>query len=320
MELKIFKGFERCEGTYPVEAVQYALAHKEEAIPELLEILEYTLQNAETLVKDDQYIVHFPAIYLLAFFRERSAYGNMIRLGRLPDSLIYTLMGDSITDDYGRILGSVCDGNLEPIKDMIEDPSQDQYIRTEGLQALLVLLNTGMLSREQLVAYFKELFNGKLEADDSYVWEYLPYCCALIQPEDFMDEVLQAVTDGRVTSLLFDKDHFESHLAMTVDEALEELGEDDSLQMISEQDVLMLEEWVATPASNEYGDSETDLDDEDENDDDGYSDDEYSEDEHDEDEDELKQAVPMIRLDFTGRNQPCPCGSGKKYKKCCLGK
>jgi len=22
----------------------------------------------------------------------------------------------------------------------------------------------------------------------------------------------------------------------------------------------------------------------------------------------------------TGRNDPCPCGSGKKYKKCCLGK
>ena len=21
-----------------------------------------------------------------------------------------------------------------------------------------------------------------------------------------------------------------------------------------------------------------------------------------------------------GRNTPCPCGSGKKYKKCCLGK
>jgi len=20
----------------------------------------------------------------------------------------------------------------------------------------------------------------------------------------------------------------------------------------------------------------------------------------------------------TGRNEPCPCGSGKKYKKCCL--
>jgi len=27
------------------------------------------------------------------------------------------------------------------------------------------------------------------------------------------------------------------------------------------------------------------------------------------------QETPKI-----GRNSPCPCGSGKKYKKCCMGK
>ncbi|MCJ7832897.1 MAG: SEC-C domain-containing protein, partial [Deltaproteobacteria bacterium] len=27
------------------------------------------------------------------------------------------------------------------------------------------------------------------------------------------------------------------------------------------------------------------------------------------------QAIPRV-----GRNDPCPCGSGRKYKKCCLGK
>lgn len=57
MEFKVFKGFKGCEcckGTYPVKAVQYALAHKEEVIPELLEILEYTLQNAETLAEDNK--------------------------------------------------------------------------------------------------------------------------------------------------------------------------------------------------------------------------------------------------------------------------
>ncbi len=27
---------------------------------------------------------------------------------------------------------------------------------------------------------------------------------------------------------------------------------------------------------------------------------------------------PVIRKAKTGRNEPCPCGSGKKYKKCCL--
>jgi uncharacterized protein len=32
----------------------------------------------------------------------------------------------------------------------------------------------------------------------------------------------------------------------------------------------------------------------------------------------LEQQRPMVRIDKVGRNDPCPCGSGKKYKKCCL--
>ncbi|WP_204661666.1 SEC-C metal-binding domain-containing protein [Fusibacter tunisiensis] len=27
-----------------------------------------------------------------------------------------------------------------------------------------------------------------------------------------------------------------------------------------------------------------------------------------------------VKKEKVGRNDPCPCGSGKKYKKCCLGK
>lgn len=30
--------------------------------------------------------------------------------------------------------------------------------------------------------------------------------------------------------------------------------------------------------------------------------------------------VPYVNENQTGRNDPCPCGSGKKYKKCCLDK
>ena len=26
---------------------------------------------------------------------------------------------------------------------------------------------------------------------------------------------------------------------------------------------------------------------------------------------------PVVKGDKVGRNDPCPCGSGKKYKKCC---
>ena len=28
--------------------------------------------------------------------------------------------------------------------------------------------------------------------------------------------------------------------------------------------------------------------------------------------------VPSVRSNKVGRNEPCACGSGKKYKKCCL--
>jgi hypothetical protein len=34
----------------------------------------------------------------------------------------------------------------------------------------------------------------------------------------------------------------------------------------------------------------------------------------------LTYQQPVIKANNTGRNDPCPCGSGKKYKKCCLDK
>ena len=37
----------------------------------------------------------------------------------------------------------------------------------------------------------------------------------------------------------------------------------------------------------------------------------------DEDEVEEDPKKPYVNHDTTGRNDLCPCGSGKKYKKCC---
>jgi preprotein translocase subunit SecA len=61
---------------------------------------------------------------------------------------------------------------------------------------------------------------------------------------------------------------------------------------------------------------------EDDEDDEEYED---QEDEFDDNEDE--EAYPPLRLAPersagrpVSRNAPCPCGSGKKYKRCCLGR
>lgn len=44
---------------------------------------------------------------------------------------------------------------------------------------------------------------------------------------------------------------------------------------------------------------------------------EWDEDKNDLDEmDEME--IDEVKIPIVGRNQPCPCGSGKKYKRCCL--
>jgi hypothetical protein len=53
-----------------------------------------------------------------------------------------------------------------------------------------------------------------------------------------------------------------------------------------------------------------------------HDDEEYDDEEddgfHDDDPDAIEPVAPIVRdAPKIGRNAPCPCGSGKKYKKCC---
>ena len=71
-------------------------------------------------------------------------------------------------------------------------------------------------------------------------------------------------------------------------------------------------------------DDEDDEDDEGDEGDEGDEDDEGDEgDEGDEDDEEyppLRLAPARRAGEPVSRNAPCPCGSGKKYKRCCLGR
>ncbi|MGI6563969.1 MAG: DUF1186 domain-containing protein [Clostridia bacterium] len=325
MNLKIFKGFERFDGNFPTKAVKYAMEHREEAIPELLEIMEYTLSNAKKLAKEKDRLIQIPAVYLLAYFRESKAYEYVVKLAYLPDNQSIELFGSAIADDYARILASVCDGNLDPIKNIIEDSSLDEYVRDEALYSLLILLNEGKVTREHLVFYFKSLFNGKLKADYSAVWDELPSVCCLIHPKGLENDIVKAVDDGKVMEVLAELDFVEEQLERPVEEVLEELKDNEDLTVISEYDIYGLEDWVGVE------DDEYDLDDDffsffgedSDGEDDEYWDEEFDDefDEDFEDDEEpfgkVSNVIPFNREFLVGRNDPCPCGSGKKYKNCC---
>ncbi|MBE0664154.1 MAG: SEC-C domain-containing protein [Bacteroidales bacterium] len=50
----------------------------------------------------------------------------------------------------------------------------------------------------------------------------------------------------------------------------------------------------------------------------GYQNDDNDFDESVDDQDVSYDQPTQARFLKIGRNEPCPCGSGKKYKKCCM--
>ena len=72
-----------------------------------------------------------------------------------------------------RILASVFDGDLNPIKALIESDSTDEFIGAAALRSLYVLNQQQRLSRDELLDYYRSLFQEKLPRKESHVWSTL---------------------------------------------------------------------------------------------------------------------------------------------------
>ena len=83
----------------------------------------------------------------------------------------------------------------------------------------------------------------------------------------------------------------------------------------SQHDAEFRKQWYADHPPSKIG--ETDYYDDDE--DDEFAE-EVSDDDWEESEDDEPSLTIVRRSEHVGRNDPCPCGSGKKFKKCCYGK
>ena len=309
---EILEELENNHGMFPESAVRAAVARREELAPRLLRILEETCERAEELAEDDDYIAHIYAMFLLAQFRDTRAYPLIIRFAHLPGNLPHDLTGDLITEQFCKILASVCGGDIGPIQSLIEDPSAEEYVRSAGLRALNVLVQVGTLRREEVVAYHQRLFSGSLEREVSYVWDSLVCCAIDLHPGEVLGDIRQACREGLVEPFSISLEEVEQAARRSVEAVMAELGEHDG--GLVEDTVDEMEWWACFhPESDDEWDQDEDRDD-------------------DEDWDSLPPE-PYVHEDWEplppetyvrpepkiGRNEPCPCGSGKKYKKCCGG-
>lgn len=278
-------------GRFPHLAVTEAIKQREEITPALLHIIENATTNIEDIALQEDYMGHIITMYLLAQFRERRAYPLLVDFVSADQKLVEQALGDVITEDLGRMLASVCGGDVGLICGMVENTDLDEYVRNAALEALVVLVAQEVKTRDEIIAYFQSLFHGRLEREYGFVWSSLVSHCCDLYPGEMAEEIEQAFSDGLVDTTLIRAQDVNWYLKKGKDFALAKLTQDHNMRFI-EDTVHDLAGWACFQESQR-----------------------------------LTKKIPTEQTWATtmqwqakpkiGRNAPCPCGSGKKYKKCC---
>lgn len=242
MVTKILHEVEYNNGRLPREILRRAIAQRDAIIPELLEILEYTCENAEVLAKEDKYIAHIYALYLLAQFREHRAYPLVNNLLNKPSKLVDKLLGDMSTEGLPNILASFFDGDVSLLHKIIENEKIDGYIRGSAVHALVALVAQRRIDREEVVGYFKELFNGGLEREYSHVWNVLVGCSYYLYPEEIIRNIELAYDEELVDPEYIEFKEIKDQLAQNKDIVLAELHNNRNYRLIDDT-IKELEYW-----------------------------------------------------------------------------
>lgn len=282
-------------GYFPREAVEEAIRRRDEITPHLLDAVRDATQHAQGVKEDETPFLPLYAMFLLAQFRDRRAYPLVIELCRLPRMTLDILLGDMITEALPEILASVFDGDASPIKSVIEDPSVDEFVRGSALRSLSILVHEGALARSDVIAYFGELFHGKLEKEYSHVWDVLGSESADLHAVSLAHDIHCAYEDGLLLPGYMQPEEVDAAFAMPEETVLAR-SKKRCHGLIN--DVVKEMHWWACfkPRSASRPrpiDQSCVL-------------------AGGQDPASATRTAPKV-----GRNAPCPCGSGRKYKKCC---
>jgi hypothetical protein len=288
--------------TIPEEAILEAMEQPEAVTPGLLAILEEILADPAAYLDQVETDAHLYALYLLAQFREPRALPLALDLLRLPQDQQDALLGDLVTEGMPSILASLCVDAPSTLEAAAVDAGLDPYVRAAAMDALLVLAFQGHLPEDRFMATFDRIlsaFEARGGEEDRAAWACLADVLEIAGLDPFLPRIQDACARGVVDLEIVDpgdlaadisrhKAHKRRRFLRThhlVDDALLSL---EDLPWLDPRN----EAWPEEEAANIP---------------------------------EVAQGVIQSviagqgprRLDGPSRNGLCPCGSGKKFKRCC---
>jgi uncharacterized protein len=279
----------------PREALKAASAQRVDMLPLFFDEIEtYLALEPAARAKPTPLFFIF---HLLGEWREKAAYRPLARLLRLPRRDVDAIFGDGITTTSHRVMAAVFDGDPQPLYNIILDPNAEEFIRAGMCEALAMVTLRGELDRAVAGRFLRDTFMELEPQRQNYVWVGWQSAISMLGMSDLKILVRKAFDRGFIDSHILGYDHFEEDLRRGMEHPGEPCRPDDRDCTLFGDTVEELSGWYC-----------------------------FTEQYRNDQERWRRQAdVNLARsqnlenpFKGVGRNDPCPCGSGKKFKKCCL--
>ncbi len=283
------------EDGLPTEAIRAAQANREAITPIFLQEIEAFTSSGRSRMGPTALFFTF---HLLGEWREKSAYRPLAALLRLPSETQEAILSDAGIETAHRIMAAVFDGDPAPLHDIILDAGADEYVRSRMFHTIAMLTMSGDIDRMQTARFLSDCCDQLEPRRDCYVWVGWLDAVAWLGLAELEPQVREAFARGAIEPGWLAFEDFESDLRHALDHpgAAPLVGGDD-LTPFGET-ITELENWDGFKPKKPKSSA-----------------------------DAAPQRPFSYEVDAparnpfrdVGRNDPCPCGSGKKFKKCCWG-
>ncbi len=262
------------------------------------EINKYLLaeldKNIENFNKDEYFPIFVDySLFLLAEFKEKKAFPLILKMLSIPKINGYHNIGEGTMESLSAIIVSVFDGDFDGLNKIIESKKVDSYIRDSALKTYIYFYNNGLLNKNDLIKYLRKLIT-------LYKYDI---------SEQIYDSIFTVIMAAHLKEMIPDvKEMFAKDL-------LEWQDYPDFIDNLFDYDIRFEDvEPITSTVDSMSG---------------WYC---FNQDENEGEISEEKLGQKIEKLIDTsleeniniykkvGRNDPCPCGSGKKFKKCCIDK
>ncbi len=236
--------------------------------------------------------------HLLGDWRATSAYRSLAQLLRLPPDEIEDILGDAVTTTSHRVMAAVFDGDPQPLYDIILDDRADEFIRSRMCEVLAMLALSSDLARNEAARFLRDCFTNLRPQAPCFVWDGWQNTIAMLGMGELEDLVKKAFDQGFIDPQCTRLTDFEASLQRGIERPGEPRRPNDDEYRLFGNTIEEISWWAC------------------------FQEDQYDK-AHDTDIlDDLSLFDPSTPAfnphKDIGRNDPCPCGSGRKFKKCCL--